>query len=145
MKCFHGKSVCPVIWWATGKEKPARFLETMTLCETFCRNFKRKVGSSLYYHTISVRTCFCACICLIFRFAYLSDYCLCGILFSVFHFSMVNIFCGLCYMTVVCLKSTMLCLRCVYCFLFCKTSYIAQYLICGFCGWMIFCDLRILV
>ena len=38
-KCFHGKSVSPAIWRATGKERPARFLETVILCEAFRRNF----------------------------------------------------------------------------------------------------------
>ena len=120
-KCFHGESVCPVIWWATGKEKQARFLRTVILCETFRRNFKRKVGYSLCYHAILVHTCFCVCICLIFRFVYLACYCFCTILFSVFHLSIVSIFCCLCYMPVVYLKSPMLCLRSVYCLLFSKT------------------------
>ena len=84
-KCFHGKSVFPVIWWATGKEKPVRFLEAVILCEAFCENFKRKLGSILCYHTISVRTSFCVCICLIFQFVYLAYYCFCAILFSVSH------------------------------------------------------------
>ena len=95
-----------------GKEKPARFLETVTLCEAFRGNFQRKLGSSLCYHTISVRTCFCVCIYLIFRFAYLA-YCLCAILFSVSHSSIMNIFCCLYYMPGVYLKSPMLCLRCL--------------------------------
>ena len=38
-KYFHGKWVCPVIWWATGKVKPARFLKTVILCKTFRGNF----------------------------------------------------------------------------------------------------------
>ena len=79
------KSVFPVIWWATGKEKPVRFLETVILCEAFCENFKRKLGSILCYHTISVRTSFCVCICLIFQFVYLAYYCFCAMLFSVSH------------------------------------------------------------
>ena len=53
-RSFHWKSMCPVIWRATRKEKPSRSLETVILCEVFCGNFKRKVSSSLYYHTISV-------------------------------------------------------------------------------------------
>ena len=53
-KCFHGKSVCPVICLATGKENPARFVETVILCEAFCGIFKSKLGSSLCYHTISM-------------------------------------------------------------------------------------------
>ena len=61
-----------------------------------------KLGSSLCYHTISECTCFCVCICLIFRFAYLAYYCFCAMLFSVSHSSIVNIFCGLCYMLGVC-------------------------------------------
>ena len=121
MRSFHRKSVCPVICWATGKDKPSRFLETVILCEAFPGNFKRKIGSSPYYHTISVRTCSCVCICLIFRFAYLAYYCFCAMLFSVSHLSIVNIFCCLCYMPGVYLKSAMLCLRCVYCLLFSKT------------------------
>ena len=120
-KCFYGKLVCPVIWWATGKERPARFLETVILCEAFRGNFKMKVGSSLCYHTISVRTCLCVCICFIFWFAYLAYYCFCAVLFSVSHLSIVNIFCCLRYMPVVYLKCPMLCLRCVYCHLFSKT------------------------
>ena len=88
-KCFHGKSVCPVIWWGTKKEKPARFLETVILCEAFRENFKKKVGSSLCYHTISVHTGFCVSICLIFRFAYLVYYCFCAMLFSVSHLRIV--------------------------------------------------------
>ena len=67
MRSFHGKCVCPVIWWPTGKEKPSGFLETVILCEAFWGNFKRKIGSSLYYHTISVCACSCVWICLIFR------------------------------------------------------------------------------
>ena len=121
-KWFHGKSVCPVIWRATGKENLARFLETVILCETFCENFKRKVGSSLCNHAISMSTCFCVCICLIFRFAYLAHYCFCAILFSTSYLSTMNIFCCLCYMPGVYLKSPMLCLCCVHCLLFSKTS-----------------------
>ena len=119
-KCFHGKSVCPVIWRATGKEKPARFLETVILCEAFRGNFKRKLGSSLCSHTISVRTCFCVCICLIFRFTYLANYCLCAMLFSVSHLSIVNIFCCLCYMPGAYLKSPMLGFHWVCCLFFSK-------------------------
>ena len=44
-------------------------------------NSKRKLCSSLCYHTISACTCFCVCICLIFRFAYLAYYCFCAMLF----------------------------------------------------------------
>ena len=120
-RSFHEKFVCPVILWATGKEKPCRFLETVILCEALRGNFKRKVGSSLYYHTISVRTCSCVCICLIFRFAYLAYYCFCAMLFLVSHLSIVNISCCLCYMPGVYLKSPILCLRCIYCLLFSKT------------------------
>ena len=101
--------------------------------KAFRVNFKRKIGSSLCYHTISVHTCFCVCIYLIFRFAYLAYCCLCAILFSVSHSSIMNIFCCLCYMPGVYLKSPMLCLRCVCCLLFSKTRQIAQYLTCGFC------------
>ena len=68
------------------KGKPARFLETVILWEAFHWNFLRKLSSSLCYHTISVRTCFCVCIYLIFRFAYLAYYCLCAMLFSSFSF-----------------------------------------------------------
>ena len=144
-KSFHGKSVCPIIWWDTGKEKPPRFLETVILRGAFCGYCKRKFGFSLCYHTISVRTCLYVCICLAFRFAYLAYYCFCALLFSVSHLSVVNIFCCLCCMPGVCLKSPMLCLPCFYCFLFFKTRLIPQYLTCGFCGWSIFCDLYILV
>ena len=80
-----------------------------------------ETGSSLCYHMISVHTCFCVCIYLIFRFAYLAYYCLCAMLFSVSHSSIVNIFCCLCYMPGAYLKSPMLCLRCVCCLLFSKT------------------------
>ena len=110
-KCFHEKSVCPVIWWATEKDKPARFLETEVLCEAFRGNPKRKLSSSLCYHTISVRICFCVYICLIFRLAYLAYYCyccFCAMLFSVFSLSIVNIFCCLCYMSGVYLKFHMI-------------------------------------
>ena len=75
IKWFQGKSVCPVIWSATEKEKPARFLGTVILYEVFCRNIKRKLGSRLCYHSISLHNCFCVCICLIFRFTYLAYYC----------------------------------------------------------------------
>ena len=119
-KFFYRKSVCPVIWWAIRKEKPAKFLETVILCEAFRGNFKNKVGSSLYYHTKPMRTCFCVSICLIFRFAYLAYYCFCAMLFSVSHLSIMDISCCLCYMPGVYLKSPMLCLRCDYCFLFSK-------------------------
>ena len=124
----------PVILQATGKEKPARSLEKVILWEAFCGNFKRELGSSLCLHTISVRNCLCVCICLIFWFAYLAYYYSCAMFFSVFHLSIANIFCCLCFMPGVYLKSPMLCLHCVYCLLFSKTRYIAQYLICGFCG-----------
>ena len=97
------------------------------------------------YHTISVCTCFWVCICLMFRFAYLAYYCFSAMLFSVSHSSIVNIFCCLCYVPGVFLKSPMLCLRCVCCLLFSKTRQIAQYLTCGFCDRTTFCDLRILV
>ena len=43
-----------------GKGNPARFLETVILCEAFRGNLE--TGSSLCYHTISVHTCFCVCI-----------------------------------------------------------------------------------
>ena len=56
-KCFHGKSVCPVIRWATGKKEPAKFPEAVILNEAFRGNFKRKLGSNPCYHTISLRTC----------------------------------------------------------------------------------------
>ena len=108
--------------------------ETVILCEAFLGNFKRKVGSSLCCHTISVRICFCVCICLLFQFPYLAYYCFCAILFSVSHLSIVNIFCCLCYMPRVYLKSSILSLRCVYCLLFSKTRQTARYLSCGFCG-----------
>ena len=144
-KRFQGKSVCPVIWWATGKEKPARFLETVILCDAILENFKRKVGSSLCYHTTSMRNCFCVCICLIFRFAYLEYYCFCAMLISISHLCIVNIFCCLCCMPCVYLRSLMLCLRSVYYLLFSKTCKMAQYLTCKFCGWTIFYDLCILV
>ena len=120
-RSFYGKSACPVIWWATGKEKPSRFLETVILCEVICGNFKRKVRSSRYYHAISVHTCSCVCICLIFRFAYLAYYCLSAMLFLDSHLSIVNISCWLCYMPGVYLTSPMLCLCCVYFLLFSKT------------------------
>ena len=107
-----------------GKGKPAIFLETVILFESFCGNFQRKLGPSLCYHTISVHTCFCVCIYLIFRFAYLAYYCLCAILFSVFHSSIMNIFCCLYYMPGIYLKSPMLCLRCVCYLLFSKTRQI---------------------
>ena len=79
-----------------GKGNPARFLETVILCEAFRGNLE--TGSSLCYHTISVHTCFCVCICLIFRSAYLAYCCICAILFSVSHSNIMNIFCCLCYM-----------------------------------------------
>ena len=116
-----------------GKGKPARYLEPVILCEAFRGNFQRKLGSSLCYHMISVPTCFCVCIYLIFRFTYLAYYCLCAMQFSVSHSSIVNIFCCLCYMPGVYLKSPMLCLHCVCCLLFSKICQIAQYLTCGFC------------
>ena len=120
-KCFQRKSVCPAIWRATGKEKPARFLETVILCKAFRGNFKRKLGSSLCYNTMSVRICFSVCFCLIFRFSCFAYYYFCAMLFSVSHLSRVNIFRCLCYMSGVYLKSPLLCLRCVYCFLFSKS------------------------
>ena len=120
-KCFHGKSVCSTIWSATGKEKLARFLETVILGEAFRGNFKRKLGSSLCDHTILVCTCNYVCICLIFRFAYLACYCLCAMLFSVSNLSAMNIFYCLLYVPGVYLKSSMLSLCCVYCLLFSKT------------------------
>ena len=43
MKCFHGKLVCLVIWWAPGKEKSAGFLEIVVFCEAFHGNFKREL------------------------------------------------------------------------------------------------------
>ena len=110
--CFHRKSVCPVIWRVTGKEKSTRFLETVILCEVFLGNFKRKLGSSFCYHTTSVHTCFCVGICFIFRFVCLTD-CFCAMLFSVSHLSTVhsNIVCCLCYMPCVYLKCFMFTLR----------------------------------
>ena len=117
-----------------GKGKPAGFLETKILCEAFRVNFQRKLGSSLCYHTISVRTCFCVCSYLIFRSAYLAYYCFCAMLFAVCHSNIVNIFCCWCYMRCVYLKSPMLYLRCACYILFSKTRQIAQYLNCGFCN-----------
>ena len=123
MKCSHGKSVYQVIWRATGIEKPARFLETAILCEVFCGNFKRKLGSIL---CCQVHACFCVCIWLIFRISHLinifgSSCCSCDMVFSVSHLNTVNVFCCLCYMPCVYLKSPMLCLRCNYSLLFSKT------------------------
>ena len=46
------------IWWTTRKEKPARFLETVILCEAFHGNFKRKLSSALWDHIILVHSCF---------------------------------------------------------------------------------------
>ena len=103
------------------KEEPGRFLVTVILCEVFRGNFKRKVGSNLCCHTISVYTHFCVCICVIFQFAYLASCLYCEMLFSVSHFSLVNISCCYCYMPGVCLKSPRLYLRCIYCLLFSKT------------------------
>ena len=117
-KCFLEKLTCPVIWWATRKENPARFLEAAILCEEFCGNFKRKLSSSPCYHMISVRSCFCVCICLMFWCIYLAYGSFCAMLFSVFHLSKVNIFCCLYYVPGVYLKCPMLCLRCGYCPLF---------------------------
>ena len=97
------------------------------LCEAFRGNFKRKLGFSLCYHTISMRTFLCVCIFLIFRFAYLAYYFFCAMLFLVSHLSIVNMSCCLCYMLGVYLKSLMLCLPCVYYFLFSKTHQMAQY------------------
>ena len=103
------------------KAKPARFLEKVILYEAFRGKFLEETNSSLCYHMISVHTCFCVCIYLIFLFDYLAYCCLCAILFSVSHSSIKNIFCCLCYMPGVYLKSPMLCLRCVCCLLFSKT------------------------
>ena len=66
-------------------EKSSRFLETVNFCKAFRRNFKRKLCSSLFNHIISVRSCFCACICSIFCFTYLA-YC-CFLCNAVFKFS----------------------------------------------------------
>ena len=94
-------------------------------------NFVWKLGSSFCYHKISVRTCFCVYICLIFRFACLAYFCFSAMLFSISHLSIVDIFCCLCYILGVYLKSPMLCLRCVYCLLFSKNRWVAQYLTCS--------------
>ena len=107
----------------------------------FRRNFKKKLGSSPYWHTISVCTCFCVCICLIFRFTYLAYYCFSGMLFSVCHLGIVNIFCCLYYIPGVYLKSSMSYLRWVYCL----GLLIAQYLPCRFCNSMVSFDLCIVV
>ena len=124
-KCFHRKSVCPVTWWATGNEKPARFLETVTLYEAFRGIFKGKLDSSICCHTMSVRTCFRVCICVFYvcicRLGYLAYHFFCKMLFLFPHLNIVNIFCYLNYVPAVYLKSCMLCLRCVYCLLFSKT------------------------
>ena len=122
-KWFHGKTVRVVTWWITEKEKPSWFLKTVILCEAFLGIFKKKLGSSLCYHTISMRTCFFVCICLKFQFAYLKYYCFCAMLFLVSHLSIVNIFCCLCYRPSAYRKSPMLCLRCIYCLLFSKLSF----------------------
>ena len=61
-----------------------------------------KLGSSLCYHTISVRTFFCVCIFLMFRFAYLAYYCFCAMLFLVSHLSIVTSLAA----CVICLVST---------------------------------------
>ena len=37
-KCFHGKSVCPVISGATGEKKPAGFLDIVIFYEAFRGN-----------------------------------------------------------------------------------------------------------
>ena len=69
-KCFYGKPACSLVCWATGKEKPARFLEKVVLLEAFCGNFKNKLCSSLCYHIILLCTCFCDVIWLIFSMLY---------------------------------------------------------------------------
>ena len=140
MKCFHRKSVRPVIWWVTWWAIWwARLLKTVILCEAFRGNFKRNLGSSLCYYMISVRTC------LIFRFVCLACYYFCAMLFLVSRLSIVNIFCCLYYVPGVYLISPMLCLLCVCCLLFSKIRWIARYLTCGFYGWTISYDLRIAV
>ena len=93
------------------KKKPARFVETVTLCKNFHRNFKRKLSSSLCYHMISVGTCFSVSICLMFWFVYLAYCCFCAMLLSISHLSIVNIFCCLYYMPGVYQKSHIFCLQ----------------------------------
>ena len=95
-KCFHGKSVYPAIWRATGKERPARFLETVILCEAFRRNFA--IFAIIWYQCVL----FCVSICLIFQFAYLAGCCLCTMLFSVSHLTQWTSFAA----CVICLVST---------------------------------------
>ena len=120
-KRFHEKSVCPVIWLATGRRSKPDSWKQYLCVKRFVESFRR-TGSSLCYHTILVHICFCICICSIFRFAYLAYCCPCAKLFSVSHSSIMNVFCCLCYMPGIYLKSLMLCLRCVCCLLFSKTS-----------------------
>ena len=71
-------------------------METVILYEIFRGTFKRKLSFSLCYHTISVLTCICICIWLIFRFAYLAYHCFCAMVISVYHLSIVNILCAWC-------------------------------------------------
>ena len=135
--------LCHVMWVSTRKEKPLRFLEKVVLREAFPGNFVRNWTLVFNYHTISVSTCFYACIYFVIRFAYLAYYRFFAMLFSVSQLSIVNIFCYLCCIPGVYLKRSMLYINCVYCFLFSKTRLIAQNLTCSICGSMIFCDLLI--
>ena len=103
-----------------GKHKPARFLETAILFKVFPGKFETK--SSLFFAVISARSCFYVCICLKIRLVYLVYFCFSAMIFSIFHLSLVNIYCCLCCMPGVYVKSPMLFLHSSYLHLFSKKT-----------------------
>ena len=103
-----------------GKHKPATFLETAILFKVFPGKFETK--SSLFFAVISARSCFYVCICLKIRLVYLVYFCFSAMIFSIFHSSLVNIYCCLCCMPGVYVKSPMLFLHSSYLHLFSKKT-----------------------
>ena len=110
----------PAICWVHGKHKPARFLETAILFKVFPGKFETKLF--LFFAVISARSCFYVCICLIIRFVYLVYFCFSAMIFSIFHLSIVNIYCCLYCTPGVYIKSPMLFLHSSYLHLFSKKT-----------------------
>ena len=115
------------------KGKPARFLETVTLCEAFHGNFQKNRLQSLLSYNIRAYLFLCLhlfniLVCLFSILLFLCN----AILSFLFKHSEHLLLLVLYYMPYVQLKSLMFCLHCICGLLPTRTGQIAQYLTCGF-------------
>ena len=116
-KCFHGVQQYAGF---TGSTNQPDFWK-----QQFCSKYSLeslKQNSFLFFAVISARSCFYVCICLIIRFVYLVYFCFSAMIFSIFHLSIVNIYCCLYCTPGVYIKSPMLFLHSSYLHLFSKKT-----------------------